>query len=227
MSKPQEGMEALAGRYGKSEADGSSEKVYRLPGDNTWEYLVKDGEWMTRKVGSQSLIPILSLSADKTAKALGKLSRFTEGMEFAPGLNLSGGLPELDISGGGVQKMKDAAEFAPGLSLRGGSVDPKGGTKTPIGESEVFTLFDENDPYEYLVVDGDWVTRKKGTDKVLSLEGLPLDKQFEAINKLDTNFEEARSGEDKAKTVEMFSTKLLELPEGDSMAKRVASISRI
>ena len=31
MSKPQEGMEALAGRYGKSEADGSSEKVYRLP----------------------------------------------------------------------------------------------------------------------------------------------------------------------------------------------------
>jgi hypothetical protein len=216
MSKPQEGMEALAGKYGKSEADDSSEKVYRLPGDNTWEYLVKDGEWMTRKIGTQSLIPILSLSADKSAKALGKLSRFTEGMEFAPGLDLSGGAPELDISGGGVDRMRDLPE----LDISGGGVDR-------MREAQVFALFDDNDPYEYSVIDGNWVTRKIGSDRFIPLTGLPIDKQLEAIEKLDRNFPDVRSGQDKAKTEEKISTKLLEMPEGDPIAERVSDMKRL
>lgn len=239
MSKSEEGMKALAERYDKSEADGSSEKVYRLPGDNTWEYLVKDGQWMTRKIGSQSLIPIMSLSKSSKSEALQKLNPLLGediSMRFVSPTEQKIPIPIPDVEKRPVP-IPDLIEMDDELTenektllrafARDASSKPiRGGFERSEGDEKVFTLFDSSDPYEYLVVDGDWVTRKKGGESILPLSGLPLDKQLEAITKLDSNFQEARTGNEKLKSIESISNMILELPEGDSMAKRVAAMSR-
>ena len=47
----------------------SGQKVYKIPGDKTYEYVVENGEWKTRKVGSKKLIAISSLPAEKRIEA--------------------------------------------------------------------------------------------------------------------------------------------------------------
>ena len=47
----------------------SEQKIYRIPGDETWEYVVDNGEWKTRKVGSKKLIAISTLPPEKRIEA--------------------------------------------------------------------------------------------------------------------------------------------------------------
>ena len=209
MSDPQ-GMREFAykvsGTQSESESESenksnsqSNEKVYRLPGDKTWEYLVKDGQWMTRKVGSQRLTPIISLSQPNRSEAYDKLDAAFMGARGTARLSS----PPIEAYA------KEA---------------PDGPTQFSMEEDVFFMLEDQDDPYEYMVKDGEWVTRKKGSDKILSLGTLPLDKQLEAIAKLDENFAEARSDKEKATSLERIGDLVMALPEGDPIAERVAKM---
>lgn len=44
-------------------------KIYKLPGDNTYQYVVENGQWKTRKTGSKKFIAIASLPDDKRIEA--------------------------------------------------------------------------------------------------------------------------------------------------------------
>ncbi len=47
----------------------SNREVYKIPGDDNWEYVVEGGEWKTRKRGSDKLVSISSLSPKKRIEA--------------------------------------------------------------------------------------------------------------------------------------------------------------
>lgn len=47
----------------------SDRETYTIPGDDNWEYVVEDGEWKTRKRGSDKLVSISSLEAKKRIEA--------------------------------------------------------------------------------------------------------------------------------------------------------------
>jgi hypothetical protein len=188
------GMKELAGKI-------SSKGTLRLPGDKTWEYVVQDGQWMTRKVGTDRFIPIASLKLQDMMAAESKLDA-----AFPSERGI--GKPEVEA---------EAMEFPL----------PKGMKMPEFPTPEVFSIVeDKDDPFEYMVLDGKWVTRKKGQDKILTLDSLPADKQLAAIQKLDMNFPDVRTDEQKADTYSKLAEVALELPDANPMAERLADLSR-
>ncbi len=55
-----------------------------MPGDKTWEYVVQDGQWMTRKVGTDRFIPIASLNLKDMMAAEAKLESAFPGKSDVP-----------------------------------------------------------------------------------------------------------------------------------------------
>jgi len=210
------GMKELAGKI-------SSKGTLRLPGDKTWEYVVQDGQWMTRKVGTDRFIPIASLKLQDMMAAESKLDA-----AFPSERGI--GKPkeeEFPFTFKAPEEEEKAMEFPLPKGMKApeerfGQIPPE-----EMQSLEVFSIVeDKDDPFEYMVRDGKWVTRKKGQDKILTLDSLPADKQLEAIQKLDMNFPDVRTDEQKADTYSKLAEVALELPDANPMAERLADLSR-
>ncbi len=72
--------------------------------------------------------------------------------------------------------------------------------------------------WEYAVIDGDWNTRKKGGTDFIVLSSLPEEKMAEAVLKLDTQFPQARTAEQKESDNAMISSMIMEMDDDSAMS---------
>ena len=72
--------------------------------------------------------------------------------------------------------------------------------------------------WEYAVIDGDWNTRKKGGTDFIVLSSLPEEKMAEAVLKLDTQFPQARTAQQKESDNAMISSMIMEMDDDSAMS---------
>ena len=79
--------------------------------------------------------------------------------------------------------------------------------------------------WEYAVIDGDWNTRKKGGTDFIVLSSLPEEKMAEAVLKLDTQFPQARTAQQKESDNAMISSMIMEMDDdsAESFMRRVGN----
>lgn len=77
--------------------------------------------------------------------------------------------------------------------------------------------------WEYAVIDGDWNTRKKGGTDFIVLSSLPEEKMAEAVLKLDTQFPQARTAQQKESDNAMISSMIMEMDDdsAESFMRRI------
>tara|TARA_R110000803_G_scaffold91251_1_gene158596 strand:+ start:1609 stop:2016 length:408 start_codon:yes stop_codon:yes gene_type:complete len=82
--------------------------------------------------------------------------------------------------------------------------------------------------WEYAVIDGDWNTRKKGSTDFIVLSSLPEEKMAEAVLKLDTQFPQARTSQQKETDNAMISSMIMEMDDNsaESFMRRIGRYTK-
>ena len=82
--------------------------------------------------------------------------------------------------------------------------------------------------WEYAVIDGDWNTRKKGGTDFIVLSSLPEEKMAEAVLKLDTQFPQARTSQQKETDNAMISSMIMEMDDdsAESFMRRIGRYTK-
>lgn len=82
-------------------------------------------------------------------------------------------------------------------------------------DRETYTISGD-DNWEYIVEDGEWKTRKRGSDKLVSISSLPPKKRIEATIRLDNEFKNARTNAEKESDNEFIASSLMEMASSDA-----------